>query len=93
MQALKARREAVEEEDKDMSDLKPSDVEAIVKDLEAVAMARATIPADATPLQKYTALFAPIAGDDQLNRSQAQWYLGACVANVAGEFQKGSDPG
>src|SRR5689334_9691852 len=73
-------------------DTKPSDVESIVKDLEAQAMSRVSIPADATTMQKYTALFAPIAGDEQLNRSQVQWFLGACVGNVAGEFRQGTDP-
>jgi len=74
-----------------MSDLKPSDVEGIVKDLEAVAMSKVTIPPDATAMQKYTALFAPIAGDEQLNHSQVQWYLGSCLFRAVAEITAGND--
>ena len=74
-----------------MSDLKPSDVEGIVKELEALAMSKVNIPADATALQKYTTLYKPIAGDEDLNHSQTEWYLGSCLFRAVAEITAGVD--
>lgn len=74
-----------------MTDLKPSDVEGIVQQLEAVAMSKANIPADATAMQKYTALFTPISGDEALNHSETQWYLGSCLVRAVAEITAGND--
>jgi hypothetical protein len=75
-----------------MSNLKPSDVDEIVKELDAVAQSKAKIPAGATAMQKFAAFYGPMAKDEGLSRSQSQWYLGSCVGRTVEEVTKGMDP-